>query len=92
MSEHDIPAHLLPRFLAISAELCGLEVLIRTGKLKPYLKKSEAFRRFGRKHVEHWINNGWLTIRKDGGHSAAWRIDRLEIETVAKAREMLRYL
>ena len=90
--QNEIPTHLFTRLFNCGAELGAIEALIKTGHLRPYLKKSEAFRLFGRKHVEHWIDDGLVTPRKDGNHSASWRIDRLEIEAVAKAIELLRYL
>lgn len=75
-----------------AAELATIKTLIKTGKLKPYLKKSEAFRQFGRKNVEKWLNDGRLTPRKDGDHSAAWRLDRLEIEILVNTIEISRIL
>ena len=75
-----------------AAEMGAKQVLCSIGKLKPYLKKSEAFRAYGRKHVERWIAEGWITQRKDGDHSAAWRIDRIELEALRNAQELLRYL
>jgi len=90
--ENEIPTHLFTRLFNCGAELGAIHALVQTGHLKPYLKKSEAFRLYGRKQVEHWINDGSITPRKDGDYSAAWRIDRLEIEALAKATELLRYL
>ena len=78
--------------LQIAAELGAIEALIRVGKLKPFLKKAEAFRLFGRKNIERWIEEGLITPRKDGEHSAAWRIDRLEAEAISKAKIILRYI
>jgi hypothetical protein len=75
-----------------SAELGAISALVRTGKLKPYLKKAEAFRLYGRKNIEHWIGQGLITPRKDGDHSACWRIDRLEAEALVKARIILQHL
>ena len=75
-----------------AAAMGALQALSRTGFIKPYIKKSEAFRLFGRKHVERWIAEGWITQRKDGDHSAAWRIDRIELEALHNAQELLRYL
>jgi len=82
---------ILERFIREAAALGSIITLIRTGMLKPYLKKNEAFRKFGRIRVEQWINSGMITIRKDGNHSAAWRIDRIEIEALASA-EKLRFI
>lgn len=68
-----------------AAELGALSALIKTGKIKPYLNKSEAFNLFGRANVENWIKGGLITFCKDGDHSAAWRIERFEIELLAKS-------
>ena len=82
----------MEKILLGAAELGALQALIHTGQVKPYLKKSEAFRLYGRKRVEKWTAEGLIKIRKDGDHSAAWRIDRMEIATLAKTIELLSYL
>jgi hypothetical protein len=88
----DIPAHLLAQIITRAAEMGANLALSKTGRIKPYLNKNEAFRLYGRKNVERWIEDGLLTPRKDGDHSASWRIDRLELEVIVKAREMLQSL
>ena len=88
----EISEHQLQKIVSSAAEIGASYALSRTGKTKPYLKKAEAFRLYGRKHVERWIEEGLITPRKDGDHSAAWRIERLEIEALAKAMDLLRYL
>jgi len=75
-----------------AAELGAIAALVSTGKLKPYLKKAEAFRLYGRKNIEHWIDAGLITPRKDGDQSACWRIDRLEAEALDKAYHILKFL
>ena len=80
------------RLFACGVELGALCVLIKCGRLKPYLNKSEAFRQYGRKNVEYWVAQGLLKPRKDGDGSAAWRIDRMELECLVKANELLAYL
>jgi hypothetical protein len=82
----------MEKIIEAAAELGALQALILTGKLKPYLKKSDAFRHYGRSRVERWIADGLITPRKDGDHSAAWRIDRMELECLVKANQLLRYL
>lgn len=84
--------HQLQMLLADASELGALKTLTKVGKIKPYLKKSEAFRRFGRNNVEQWIVHGLITPRKDGTHSAAWRIDRIEIEILYKAELAMKFL
>ncbi|WP_255563122.1 hypothetical protein [Mucilaginibacter sp. 21P] len=59
-----------------TAELGALSALILTGQVKPYLNRSEAFKRFGRAKVENWVHMGLISVHKDGDHSAAWRIER----------------
>jgi hypothetical protein len=81
------------RFLLRNAAELGVLVgLIKCGKVKPYVKKSEAYRKFGRNTVEIWISERLITPRKDGNHSSNWRIDRLQLETLGKSVEILRYL
>lgn len=75
-----------------AASIGAIIGLVRTGALRPYLKKTEAFRKFGRARVERWVETGMITIRKDGNHSAAWRIDRVEIEILASAEQIRRWV
>ena len=79
----------LQKLLVDASELGAILALTKIGKIKPYLKKSEAFKR---RNVENWILGGLVTPRKDGNHSAAWRIDRIEIETVHKAKLAMNFL
>lgn len=78
--------------IAKAVELATIKVLIKTGDLRTYLKKSEAFRIYGRRNIEKWLSLGLLTMRKDGSHSAAWRLDRLEIETLVNSIEVSKLL
>jgi len=87
-----ISAHQLAILLEQAAEMGVKLALTRSGHLKPYLKKSEAYRLFGRKNVEHWIESGLVKPRKDGDHSATWRLERLELEAVSKAYGALIFL
>ncbi|CAN5175416.1 hypothetical protein BH09BAC6_BH09BAC6_24170 [soil metagenome] len=82
----------LEKCLAAGAELGVVITLVKTGQVKPYLNKSEAFLIYGRSNVENWFEMGWLKQRKDGNYSAAWRIDRIEIEVVAKSIALLNFL
>ena len=84
-----ISKYYLSTLLEQAAEMGAKHALTQCGYLKPFLKKSEAYRQFGRKNVEHWIEGGLLTPRKDGDHSAAWRLERLELEAIAKAEDLL---
>lgn len=88
----EIPPHLLALIVRCAAEMGAKLALSKTGKIKPYLSKNEAFRLFGRKNVERWINDGLVTPRKDGGYSANWRIDRFELEAIAVSRDLFQQL
>lgn len=82
----------LLQLVSKAADLAAMNTLIQTGLLKPYLNKSEAFSQFGRKNVEKWIKAGLVTPRKDGGHSAAWRLDRMEMELLVAVFDLQRTL
>jgi len=87
-----LEAFQLKAIIREAAEMGAVLALTKTGQLKPYLKKSEAFRKYGRSNIENWVAEGLITIRKDGGHSATWRIDRLEIEVIVRSADLLRLL
>ncbi|UKT65103.1 hypothetical protein [Pedobacter mucosus] len=80
----------LARIVELAAELGAISALIETGRIKPYLNKSEAFREYGRSNIIKWIEKGMIVPLKDGNHSAAYRIDRLEIETIKKCYQLLK--
>lgn len=82
----------LQMLLTDASELGAILALSKIGKITPYLKKSEAFRKYGRSNVERWISLGFITPRKDGNHSAAWRINRVEIEIANKTYLAMRFL
>lgn len=84
--------HQLGILLRDAAEMGAKLTLSKTGKIKPYLNKSEAFRRYGRKNIERWIDQGLITPRKDGNQSAAWRIDRIEVEAIRKSLDVMLYI
>lgn len=81
--EHSI--YEINALLRAASELGAIIALVNSGQLKPYLKKAEAYRLYGRKNIEKWIDDGLITPRKDGNHSASWRIDRVEVELIVKA-------
>ncbi|SDF70284.1 hypothetical protein SAMN05216464_12526 [Mucilaginibacter pineti] len=86
-----ISTHHLTLLIEQAAEMGAKHALTQTGRLKPYLKKSEAFRQFGRRNVEHWIEDALLIPRKDGDHSAALRLERIELEAISAAEDLLFY-
>lgn len=75
-----------------AAELGATKALMDAGVLKPYLKLREAQRLYGKAVVNRWISEGLITTIKDGERTASVRIDRLEIQTVAKTCNRATYL
>ena len=67
-----------------AAELGAKIALKEAGLIKPYLKLRQAQRLYGAETVRRWISEGLITTIKDGERTASVRIDRLEIQTVAK--------
>ena len=81
----------LGQLLKDAAEMGAKLALAKTGRIRPYLNKSEAFRLYGRKNIETWISQGLITSRKDGEYSAVWRIDRMEVEAIRKSIDAMRH-
>jgi hypothetical protein len=79
----------LGELLAAAAEMGSRVTLSRMGKLPPYLSRSDAYRRYGRQRVDRWLEKDWITPRKDGGHSANWRIDRMEADALLAAQRII---
>ncbi|MDR1349131.1 MAG: hypothetical protein LBJ63_12025 [Prevotellaceae bacterium] len=66
-------------------ELTTTSVLSRLGLLKPYISLKEAYDAYGWGTVERWCSEGLVKKIKDGEGSSPVRINRVEIESVAKA-------
>jgi hypothetical protein len=90
--DYQLSSHQLSLIIQAAAELGAKAALAEAGKIKPYLTKAEAFRLYGRLNVERWIERGLITPRKDGDHSARWRIERLELDAIVLARRLLEFL
>lgn len=56
---------------------------VECGLLKPYLSLNQAQKKYGRKTVNRWIDEGLIKVIKDGTGTSKKRIDRKEIEMVA---------
>ena len=75
-----------------SAEMGAKKVLQEIGYIRPYLKLKEAQRLYGSSDVNRWIKEGLITPKKDGPRNSSVRIDRIQIEAVAKASNRASYL
>jgi hypothetical protein len=88
----ELSNHTLILLIQKAAELGARQSLCRIGKLKPYLTKAQAYREYGRSDIESWIESGLITPRKDGDHSASWRIERIEADAIRYAKEILMHI
>ncbi len=50
---------------------------------KPYMSLNQAYKMYGRKTVDRWIEEGLIDIMKDGTNTSKCRILRERIELVA---------
>ncbi|MBV5348901.1 hypothetical protein JZU61_04495 [bacterium] len=75
-----------------AAELGAKKALQEVGLIKPYMKLREAQRQYGESIVNRWILEGLIDAIKDGDRNASVRIDRIQIETVAKTCNRASYL
>lgn len=82
----------LSNLLFQAAELGAKKALSEAGVIKPYMKKSEAYRMFGRASIERWIQEGLLTPIKDGDSSSTVRLDRVQVESIARTSNRHTYL
>jgi len=80
------------RALQYAAELGGLRALEMAGLSKPFLKMREAKRMFGPQLVTRWIKEGLINPVKDGDRSSSIRINRIEIEAVARTANRSTYM
>lgn len=80
----------LARFIRAVAKMTATEMLVATGGLKNYMSKSEAYRRWGRRDVDQWIEDGYVEIVNDApGDLGKKRINRAQIESVAEAQDLV---
>lgn len=75
-----------------AAEMGAQKALEAAGVIKPYIKLREAQRKYGVSIVNRWIREGIITPIKDGGRNASVRIDRMQIESIAKTCNRACYL
>ena len=88
----EISITVLASMLQDAAELGAKRALANTGLIKPYISRADASRAYGKRNVDRWIKEGLITLVKDGQGSAKLRIDRIQIEAVAKANNRPSYL
>ena len=72
-------------------EICAQKALIEADLLRPFISLAAANRKYGEGTVERWAQEGLIDIIQDGPGSNC-RIDRLQIEAVAKTANRNTYL
>ena len=72
-------------------EICAQKALIEADLLRPFISLAAANRKYGEGTVERWAQEGLIDIIQDGPGSN-YRIDRLQIEAVAKTANRHTYL
>lgn len=87
----EIELYQLKNIMMDMAEIGYKKALKEMGQLKPFLSKNEASKLFGRKTVERWIREGLIEAHKDGNNTSTIRLDRLELEALAKASNRATY-
>jgi hypothetical protein len=80
------------RALIDATEMGANKALEAAGLLKPYLTEREAKRKYGPTIVNRWIKESLVKVIKDGDGTASKRIDRLQIEAVAKSANRSTFL
>ena len=75
-----------------ASEMGAIKALEAAGLIKPYLSEREAKRKYGPKIVARWIKERLVIVLKDGDATASKRIERLQIEAVAKSANRATYL
>jgi hypothetical protein len=75
-----------------AAEIGAKKALEEMGLIKPYLKLREAHRLYGESIVRRWIQEGLIRPIKDGTRNASVRINRIQIEAIAKTSNRANYL
>jgi hypothetical protein len=81
----------LKNMLADAAELGSKRALVEIGKLSPMITKAQAYKLHGRSQVDRWIKEGLLRQYKDGENTSKVRIDRMQLETIAKSSNRASY-
>jgi hypothetical protein len=80
------------KMLTEAAELGAIRALAQAGVIKPFLTQAEAFRQYGRATVESWVKAGLIKTHKDGDFNSQVRLDRVQLEALAKSNNRKAYV
>lgn len=88
----EIEDYKLRQMLNDASEMGAKKALIDAGLDKPFLKKAEAFKLYGRSTVERWIKEGLIKPSKDGGQTTTTRLDKMRLALLSKTSNRNTYL
>lgn len=74
-----------------AAQLGAKDALVQAGLLSPYLTQNAAYKLYGRRTVVGWIKEGKIIAHKNGDKNSKVQLDRLELESLVKGRELIVY-
>jgi hypothetical protein len=92
MNSRDISLKNMAAMLHDAAELGAKTALTEAGLVKPYISKSQAVKMAGRASVNRWVQEGLITLIKDGPRTSKIRINRVQFESVMKTSNRHTYL
>jgi len=75
----------------MAAKLGAKEALVQAGLSSRYLTKTNAYQQYGRRIVDKWIKDGRIVAHKRGDNNSKVLLDRLELEALVKADELIVY-
>jgi hypothetical protein len=81
----------LQQIFSDGVELGSTKTLLELGKIKPFYSQAQAHKLYGRRVVDRWIKEGLITPEKDGDKNTAYRLDRLQLDTLAKASNRISF-
>lgn len=81
----NIETHELKNLIHEIATVTATAMRVELGGLSVSISQRQAFQSYGEGKVKRWIAQGSIKIRKDGNNTANCRINRIEIESMAKA-------
>lgn len=75
----------LVSLLEDTARMGAVNALIAVGELNQYINKTEAYKRFSRRKVDLWIQQGVIKVTEAG-------IDRTQLEAIAASANLATYV
>ena len=75
----------LQMLLRDAAELGASKAIGMLGLAKTTIMRNQAEKLHGKSTVTRWINEGLITIKRDGSNTSPFRIDINQLDTVAKS-------